>query len=169
MLSGRRRTIERYLAFAPVEAGEMSTRQGGPKNAVSIDVSAARSVAVYRSFGLVPWNFKNFCQGCRRWIVAGTHADDRAGEAEHGAPDGAVHRAKPDAVVTCDDPLVFCRIDRLVWLDVFVALAVAIGIEDERSPTLRLLLVARLVVHLGVDPAQDAAGRAAAAQPQRVV
>ena len=57
-------------------------------------------------------------------------------------------------------------IERLVGLDVVVALAVAVGVEDKRRPPLRLHRIAGLVEHLGVEPADH---RAAAAGPQRVV
>ena len=53
-----------------------------------------------------------------------------------------------------------------VRLDVVVALAVAVRVEDQRRPPLRLLLVAGLVEQLRVQPAHH---RPAAARPQRVV
>ena len=52
--------------------------------------------------------------------------------------------------------------------DIRVALAVAVGIQNQRGPALRFLLVVRLVPHLGVEPAHHAAA-AAAAGPQRIV
>jgi hypothetical protein len=51
-------------------------------------------------------------------------------------------------------------------LDIIVALAVAVDVEHERRPTLRLRRIAGLVEHLGVDPAGNWAG---AAEPQRVI
>src|SRR5258707_12984432 len=53
-------------------------------------------------------------------------------------------------------------------LGVLVAHAVAVGVEHQRGPALRLLDVAGLVEHLGVDPA-DVAAAAAGAHPQRLV
>ena len=51
-------------------------------------------------------------------------------------------------------------IDRLVRLDIaLVALAVAVGVEDDRRPALRRRLVAGLVEHLGVEPADIAGAR----------
>ena len=47
-----------------------------------------------------------------------------------------------------------------------VALAVAVGVEDERRPPLRFHLVAGLIEHLRVQPADD---RSAPARPQRVI
>ena len=57
---------------------------------------------------------------------------------------------------------------RLAGLGVLVALAVAVGVEHQRGPALRLLDVAGLVEHLGVDPA-DIAAAAAGPHPQRLV
>src|SRR5207244_11699262 len=52
----------------------------------------------------------------------------------------------------------------LFVLDVGFALPVAVGVQDERGPTLRLHLVARLLEHLRVEPADHLAP---AARPQR--
>ena len=79
----------------------------------------------------------------------------------------AIHVA--DAVHARLDSLVLGRVQRLVGLDIVVALAVAVGVEDKRRPALGCLLVASLVEPLRVDPADDAAGGAAAGEPQRVV
>ena len=51
---------------------------------------------------------------------------------------------------------------------IVVALAVAIGVQDQRRPALRFLLVMSLVPNLGVQPAHHAAAPAAAG-PQRVI
>src|SRR5262249_30648943 len=67
------------------------------------------------------------------------------------------------------DPLVLVRIERLVGLHIFVALTIAIGVENDRRPALRLHLVAGLFVHLRVEPAHNAALRPALAEPQRAV
>src|SRR5207253_4707762 len=91
-----------------------------------------------------------------------------AREAERGAPHRAV-AARRDAVERHVDAAVLVGIERLIRLGVFVALAVAVGVEDERGPTLRLHFVAGLLVHLYVDPAGRTALRAACAEPQRVV
>ncbi len=59
-------------------------------------------------------------------------------------------------------------IHRLAGLGVLVALAVAVGVDNQRGPPLRLLDVAGLVEHLGVDPA-DIAAAAAGARPDRFI
>jgi hypothetical protein len=55
------------------------------------------------------------------------------------------------------EPLVFRRIDRLVRLHIFIPLAVAVSVEDERRPALRLHLVAGFLEHLPVQPADHIA------------
>src|SRR4029453_11384192 len=47
------RPVERTLALAPIEAGEMAARQRGPVDAVSIDVAAARRESP--RLGLLEW------------------------------------------------------------------------------------------------------------------
>ena len=78
----------------------------------------------------------------------------------------SVDRTRRDAVERRVDALVLRRIDRLIGLDVRVALAVAVRVEHEHGPALRLLLVVGLVVDLRVEPAFD---RAAAGEPQHAV
>ena len=75
-------------------------------------------------------------------------------------------RARRHAVERRVDALVLRRIDRLIGLDVGVALAVAVGVEDEHRPALGLRFVLGLVVDLGVEPSLD---RTAAREPQHVV
>ncbi len=60
------------------------------------------------------------------------------------------------------------RCHALFRLHVGVALAVAVGIENQSRPALRLLRVVRFIPHLGVEPAHHSAA-AAAAGPQCVV
>src|SRR5579864_1425727 len=64
------------------------------------------------------------------------------------------------------DPLILGRVDRLVGFDVIVALAIAVRVQDERRPALRLGGVAGLVKRPGVHPPDD---WTAATDPQRVV
>ena len=64
-----------------------------------------------------------------------------------------------------DDALVLARVDRLVGLDIVVALAVAVGVDDERRPALRFLLVPGFLEHLAVQPTEYRSLRAAGAGP----
>jgi hypothetical protein len=80
--------------------------------------------------------------------------------------DRAVDRARHDRVEAAGDALVLARIDRLVRLDIGVALAVAVGVEHQCRPALRFRGIAGLVEHFGVEPADDGP---TAARPQRVV
>src|SRR5262249_58507342 len=57
-------------------------------------------------------------------------------------------------------------IGRSIWLDILVELAVAIGVEHERRPALRVGGVAGLLEDLGVEPARHLSS---AAEPERVV
>ena len=161
MLAGRRRPVERPLAFSPVEAGEMTACQRSPDDAIAVDIHAARRIPVGR-------RFIDLGQCGRRRVWSRSNPHDRPGIAQHRAPDRPIERAGGDTVQAGHDALVLVRIDRLVGLDIIVALAVAVGVENEGGPALRLLRVAGGVEHFGIEPADDIAG-AAAAEPQRVV
>jgi hypothetical protein len=52
---------------------------------------------------------------------------------------------------------------------ILVTLAVAIGIENERRPALRFLLVAGLLEHLSIEPADHSRAYHSSAGPQSVV
>ena len=88
-----------------------------------------------------------------------------ARESELRAPHRSVGRGR-HRVERAAEALVLRRIERLIGLDVLVTPAVAVGVEDERRPALRLRLVAGLFEHLAIQPADHLA---AAARPQRVV
>src|SRR5581483_12194861 len=87
------------------------------------------------------------------------------------APDRIVDRARHDAVERRGDALVFRGIDRVFGPDIRVALAVAVGVDDERGPSLRGDAVLGLAEFLDIEPADDAAAgaRTARAHPKRVV
>ena len=140
----------------------MAARERGPEHAVAVDVAAAWAVA--REGRLIDFGER----GCGR-VLPRVEPDDPAGEAERGAPDGAIHGIDRDAVERRDDARVLRRIDRLVRLDIAVALAVAVRVEDERGPALRFCFVAGLLEELAVEPADDAARRTAGTCPERVV
>ena len=160
MIAGGLRPVERRLALAAIEAAHVAAAERHPHDAVACRCRrrARRSRASARcrsrpapcSGGLEP--------GASRTTAPGTPSDR--------APHRSVHRARHHGVEPGVDALVLGRIDRLFGFDVRVALAVAVGVQHQRRPALRLRRVAGLVEHLGVEPADH---RAAAARPQRLV
>ena len=155
--AGRARTVE-HLALAAVELAEMAARQRRPEHAVAIDVGAATAVARHRrriDFGEL-----------RLRVEAHGVARPRT---ERLAPDRAVLRIDHHAVETDRDALVLLRIDGGIRLDPVVAPAVAVGVEHERRPALRALMVAGFFQHPAIDPTGHARTGAAARQPQRIV
>src|SRR5205807_111840 len=99
-------TVERALAFAAVEACQVSARERHPHDPVAVDVHAARTVAVDRGARLAPRRLVIFGERRGRRIVAGDDAHHPAREAEHRAPDASVVRIKADAVHTGENALV---------------------------------------------------------------
>ena len=154
MIAGRLRSVERTLALAPVEAADMTACERHPHHALAVDIASARAEAWHR-------NVVDFRQCGFRRVGAGIEPHDRARAGAQRPPDRAVDRVRHHRVEHLGDALVLGRIQRLVGLDIFVALAVAVGVEDERRPALRLRRIAGLVEHLGVDPADHAAAAAA--------
>ena len=133
VIAGGLRPVERPLALAPVEAADVAAAQRRPHDALLVDVGAADAEVRLR-------HVVDLRERGRRRIRSRSEPHDRRGAAEHadGAPDRAVDRARHHGVEAAGDALVLGRIDRLVGLDVVVALAVAVGVEDERRPPLRL-------------------------------
>ncbi len=143
-----------------VEHAHVAARERDPDAALLVDVAAARAEARQRDVVLL---------GERLVRVLGrVDANDRARVAAQGAPHRAVGRARHHRIEGRADAHVLAGLLRLAGLGVLVALAVAVGVENERGPALRLLDVAGLVEHLGVDPA-DVAAAAAGAGPDRLV
>ena len=158
VIAGRLRSVERALALAAIEAAEWP---------LASDTQTTPCCRCRRRARRSPASAR--CRSRRAPSPAGSSRGRAARprrECRDGAPDRAVDRARHHGVEARVDALVLGRIDRLVRLDVGVALAVAVGVEDERRPALRLRGVAGLVEHLRVEPADH---RAAAARPQRVV
>src|SRR5688572_7962361 len=122
----------------------MSARRPDPDDAFAIDVHAARRIGGHR-LAIFHRQLVVLRQRRLRWIRARNEARDGAREARHRAPDRTVNRTWSHAVVWRADPFVLGGIDRLIRLHVRVALAVAVRVEDERRPSLRLLLVTGLV------------------------
>ena len=148
------------LALAAVEHAHVAARQRDPNAALLVDVAAARAEARQRHVVL-------FGQRLVR-VLGRIDAHDGAGVAAQRAPHRAVGRARHHRIEGRADAHVLARLLRLAGLGVLVTLAVAVGVEHQRGPALRLLDVAGLVEHLGVDPA-DIAAAAAGAGPDRLV
>src|SRR5262249_49492414 len=100
------------------------------------------------------------------WIGTRDDANDPAGHPEHGAPHRSIDWTRCHAVEAALNSLVLTWIDRIVDADKRIALAVAVGVEHERRPALRLRFVMRLVIDARVEPGDD---RAAPREPQLVV
>src|SRR5262249_19566249 len=144
-------------------------RKSGPNDAVKIDVDAARAVSPIR------WK-EDFSQRGLRRVRPRYQVDQiigliEASEADiHGlAPDGVVDGAGLDCIESRPDPRVLVRIEGLTRLRPLVSFAIAVGVDDDRRPALRFRLVAGLLIHLGIEPADRAAMRLALAEPQRVI
>src|SRR5262249_49735751 len=100
----------------------------------------------------------------------GIVADDAAREAGYRAPDRAVGRVGADAIHAGADPHVLLRVHRSFWFyPTLVALAIAVDVEDERRPSLARLLVMGRIPLPPIKPADDIAGAATRAEPERVV
>ncbi len=135
----------------------MAAGERHPDYALGVDIAAARTETRHR-------DIVHF-----RQLGLRIEADDAAFAGEHipGVPDRTVDRIRHHRVSAgAGNAHVLVRIHRLARLGVVVELAVAVGVEHERRPALRLLGAAGLVEHLGVEPAGD---RPAAAGPQGVV
>jgi hypothetical protein len=114
----------------------MGVCQRHPYDAIFVDVHAARRIAVHWRLRIIPRYLVIFGKRSLRRVGA-REMHDSTRKAQCGAPDRAVGRADGDAIKRGDNALVLLRIDRLVWHDIIVALAVAVGVEHERSPALR--------------------------------
>ena len=163
MPSRRLRPVERRLALAAIEAGEVTAAQCDPGDAVAVDVHAADAVAALLGRHLEPLRERGLVR-----VRARREADDRAGNGVDRSPDRSIG-GRVDAVELVVNQLVLGRIDRILRADVRIALAVAVGVEDEARPPLRLLRVVRLVPHLRVQPAEDRVAHAEVVEPERVV
>ena len=104
---------------------------------------------------------------CR--IGTGIDPDHRAGVAERGPIPEPSSKLAGDYVEAQGDPRVLARVDRLPRFHIVVTLAVAVGVEDERRPALRFLLVASLLEHLWIEPAEHSRAYHSSAGPQGVV
>ena len=164
VLPGRRRSVERHLALAAIEARHVTAGERRPVDAVAIDVAAARREPFDRR-AVAQRQLVHLGERGFRRIRSRIQADDRARKPELRAPHRSVgrrrHRIEGSAV-----PLVLRRIDRLRSPRRTRRASVAVRVHDERRPALRLRSRPGLVEHLAVQPADDLT---AAARPQRVI
>src|SRR6267142_1750368 len=160
VVAGRLRAVERAFAQAAVEYAHVAARERDPHAPLLVDIAAARAEAGQRDVVLLGQRFVR--------ILGRIDAHDGARAAAQRAPHRTVNRARHYRVEGRTDAHVLGRIHRLARLGVLVAHAVAVGVEHQRGPALRLLDVAGLVEHLGVDPA-DVSSSAPGARPQRLV
>src|ERR1700722_4350621 len=155
VIAGRGRPVERPFAFAPIELSQMPARQRYPHHTVAIDVGAA------------------YAEAGRGHIVdlaepgSRVETNDGAGIPKRdGAPDGAVGRIRHDGVEADRQTLVRFGVRGFTGFDPRVEFAIAIGVEDERGPSLRGGRITRRIEFLGVEPAHDLT---VAAGPERIV
>src|SRR5688572_17062044 len=135
VLPRRRRTVELSGALAPVEAGEMPTRERRPDDAVAVDVHSARGETLNTSLRVVPRQLVQLRERGRGWPAARSQSNDRAGETQRRSPHRSVRRRR-HGVKPRRDPLVLRGIEWRVGLDVVVASAVAVCVENQRGPPL---------------------------------
>src|SRR5690349_3049505 len=158
----RLRAIQRTFALSSIKACKMTARKRRPDNALFVDVCAANTeprqghVVDFRERGL---------GRIRTWI----YPYDGARESAHGTPHEAVGWIGHDGVESRHDTFVLGRIHRLIWLDIIVALAVTISVQDQRCPALRFRGVTGLVENLHVEPADDGSVRTTGARPEPVI
>src|SRR5262249_5941890 len=168
MLTCCSRTVERALAFATIEACEMAACKWSPNDAVARDIESAGREALNRGFRIFPRQFVDFSERGLGRIRPWVDSDNPTWKTEDRSPNGTIRPIDSHAIERTGAAFILHWIDGLIGLDVRVALAVAVRIEDERRPTLRFLFVAGLIEHLHVQPTNDIT-TAAAGRPERVI
>ena len=140
------RAVERSLAFAPIEAREVAARERRPHNTIQIEIDAARAVSLIG-------RYVHFGQSRLRRVWTRHEAQDiarlvhaREADIHRLAPDRIVNRTRLNTVKSGHHAFILRRIERLICFDVGIAFAVAVRINNERRPTLRLHFVAGLLV-----------------------
>src|SRR5262249_35693195 len=91
------------------------------------------------------------------------------GISHHGSPDSAVGWAEAHGIDVHQDALVLRGIDRLIGSDKSVPFTVAVSVDDEWRPSLRLHFVARFVKYLPVQPTKDSGAPDSGTRPQRLI
>src|SRR5262249_16628198 len=134
-------------ALVAVEADEITAHTCGPGDALAVQVHSANAEFGRRKL-------VGLGQSRYRRIRTQIHPHDPASTRRIRAPAAAVIRVDGDTVKAEVEAFVFAGVDRSIGLDVIVALAVAVGVDDEWSPALCFSGVARLQEYPGVDPSQ---------------
>src|SRR5206468_10635551 len=126
-------SVLRLLALPAIEARHVAARERRPHHAVGGHVDAARAPGALG-------RYEDLGERGLGGVGPGDDADDVAGlvhaaeaDSHRLAPDGIVHRARHDAVERGCQPRV-----------ALVALTVAVGVDDDGRPALRLRRVAGL-------------------------
>src|SRR4051795_253403 len=149
VVAGRIRPVERALAFAAVEADERAVRARAPKHSVLVDIAATNANAFFRD-GV---ELRDLGVGIE------AHEPRCTGKHVDGVPDRAVARMRHHGVgAGTRDAHVLAGLRRRAGFGVFVDLAIAVGVENERRPALRLHCIPGVIPHLGVHPAGNGAG-----------
>ncbi len=170
VLAGRLRAVQ-DAALAAVEAGHVAAAgERGPDDPVPVYVDAARRVPGLRRIDIGILDGRRFVDlgdARLRRVVAPVEAHEPAGERSGPRDPGrVVHRVGDDPVGEPGQTGVARRVDFLARLVPRRRNApVGVGVDHRRAPALRRLLVARLVVHPRVEPADHVR---VAAEPQRV-
>src|SRR6266566_775201 len=134
-------------ALAAVEADEIAPHTCGPGDALAVEVHPANAEFGWRKL-------VGLGQSGHRRIRTQIHSDDPASTRRIRSPDAPVIGVDCNAVKAEVEAFIFAGIDRGIGLDVIVAFAVAVGVDDEWRPALRFSGVAGLQEYPGVDPAQ---------------
>src|SRR6516225_10095530 len=133
---------------------------------MAIDIHAAWSEPGSRCSLIVEWHFVVLGECRVYWIGSRNEANQPARHTQGRSPDRAINRTRTNAIERRIDPLVLRWIDFIVDADICVAFAVAVRIENERSPALRLLFVFGLQIDLRIEPAFN---HAATRKPQDIL
>src|SRR6266446_9354558 len=128
VLSGRRSgSVQRTFTLAPIETGVLSARQHRPYDVIAVHVHAARCKPLARRLRVLERHFVVFRKCCRFRMRPRDQANDEAGHAKTRSQYCAILRTRSNGVERRIDPLVFLRIERLVWFYVIVPLAVRVA------------------------------------------
>src|SRR5438445_13271571 len=90
MLTRGRRTVERTFALAAIEARHVSARQRDPRDAVAVDVHAARREALHCCFRVVIWRLVVLGERGLGRMRARVEPNDATRKSERRSPDRTI-------------------------------------------------------------------------------